>query len=72
MAVGGQNMTEDYSAEFIARQKRIAQSSGPWFTGDDVQEMFRLLEERSVKGDLDESELSEFLTEFKATHGKPA
>jgi hypothetical protein len=58
------------SAEFIAEQKRRAASTGPWYSGQDVQSMFQFLEtERSKHGELSESKLSELMDQFEAEHG---
>jgi hypothetical protein len=61
----------DCSAEFIQEQKRRAASPGPWYSGDDVQAMFRMLDETwSKEGGLDNARLKQLLGEFEAQHGK--
>jgi hypothetical protein len=61
----------EYSAEFIAELKRRAQEPGPWYSGDDVQAMFRFLEDASSKeGNLDEARLKTLMDEFEAQHGQ--
>ena len=61
----------DYSAEFIQEQKRRAASPGPWYSGDDVQAMFRMLEETwTNEGAFDDVRLKRLLGEFEAQHGK--
>jgi hypothetical protein len=61
----------DRSAEFIAEQKRRAASPGPWYTGEDIQAMFRLLEETEAKeGKINDQRLKELLDKFEAQHGR--
>ena len=61
----------EYSAEFIAEQKRRAASPGPWYSGDMVQAMFRSLEDVELKEvRLDEVRLNEFLDEFETQRGQ--
>ena len=63
----------EYSAEFIAEQKRRAASPGPWYSGDDIQAMFRGLENAwSKEGPFDDARLKQLLEEFEAQHGNPA
>lgn len=63
----------EYSAEFIAELKRRAQARGPWYSGEDVQAMFRFLEDASSReGDIDEARLKTLMDEFEAQHGKPS
>ena len=60
-----------YSAEFIAEQKRRAASTGPWYSGDEVQAMFRFLEDAEAKeGKIGEKRLNELLDSFAAQHGR--
>ena len=61
----------DYSAEFIAELKRRAASPGPWYLGQDIQAMFRFLEEAQAKeGEFDEKRLNELLDIFETQYGK--
>ena len=60
----------EYSVKFIAEMKRRAASPGPWFTHDDVQAMFRMLEDTEAKeGKIDEARLDALLDEFGKQHG---
>lgn len=60
----------DHSAEFIAEMKRRAASPGPWFTQDDIQAMFRMLEETEAKeGKIDKARLDSLMDEFEKHHG---
>ena len=57
----------EYSAEFIAEQKRRAASPGPWYSGDDLQAMFRSLEAAELKeGPIDDVRLKQLVDEFEA------
>jgi hypothetical protein len=59
------------SAEFIAEQKRRAASPGPWYSGEDVQAMFRFLEDAWKKeGAFDDSRLHQLLDEFEHQQAK--
>jgi hypothetical protein len=61
----------DYSADFIAQMKRRAASAGPWYSGDEVQAMFRFLEEAEAKeGKINDKRLNELLESFAAQHGR--
>ena len=61
------------SEEFIAELKRRAASPGPWYSGEDVQAMFRFLEDaRLNEGDFDDARLKTLMDEFEAQHGKPS
>jgi hypothetical protein len=63
----------DFSAEFIAEWKRRAASPGPWYSGEDMQGMFRFLEESwSKEGHFDDARLNELLDQFEAKHGRPS
>jgi hypothetical protein len=58
-----------YSAEFIAEQKRRAASPDPWYSGDDVQAMFRSLEAAELKeGSINDARLKQLVDEFEAKH----
>lgn len=60
----------EYSAEFIAEMKRRAASPGPWFTQDDIQAMFRMLEETEAReGKIDKARLDSLMDEFDKLHG---
>jgi hypothetical protein len=53
-----------YSAEFIAEMKRRA-ATGPWYSGDDIQAMFRFLEDSwSMEGCFDEERMHQLLDQF--------
>jgi len=55
----------DFSAEFIAELKRRAASPGPWYSGDEIQAMFRFLEEAWAKeGSFDEARMHQLLDQF--------
>ena len=55
----------EFSAEFLAEQKRRAASTGPWYSGEDVQAMFRFLEEAwSNEGSFDNERLNKLMDEF--------
>ena len=61
----------DFSAEFIAELKRRAASPGPWYSGEEIQAMFRFLEDVEEKeGKIDEKRLDELLEKFEAQHGQ--
>ena len=54
----------DFSAEFIAEMKRRA-ATGPWFSGDEIQAMFRFLEDAWAKeGGFDEKRMHQLLDQF--------
>lgn len=60
----------DYSAEFIAELKRRAGSSGPWYSGSDLQTMFQFLEAaENREGELSKDRLDSLVREFEAQHG---
>lgn len=60
-----------FSAEFIADLKRRAASPGPWYSGEDLRAMFRLLENTWTKeGGFDDSRLKVIMDEFEAQHGQ--
>jgi hypothetical protein len=51
--------------------KRRAASPGPWYSGDEVQAMFRFLENAEAsEGKIDETRLNELLDTFEAQHGR--
>jgi hypothetical protein len=58
------------TVEFIAELKRRAASQGPWYSGEQVQGMFRMLESAEAKeGPIDEARLNELLLQFEKQHG---
>lgn len=60
-----------HSVEFIAALKRRAASQGPWYTGDDIQAMFRFLEDAEARdGKIDEQRLSELLDVYESQRGR--
>lgn len=55
----------EHSAAFIAEQKRRAASSGPRYSGDDIQEMFRFLEDAWAKeGGFDDKRMRQLIDQF--------
>ena len=63
----------DFSAEFLAELKRRAASPGPWYSGEDVQSMFRFLEDAWAKeGGFDDARLKKLMDEFETRHGQPS
>jgi hypothetical protein len=64
-------LTPPLTPEYIAELKRRAAAPGPWYSGQDVQEMFRFLEETWAKeGSFDVNRLNQLLDEFETQHRK--
>lgn len=64
-------LTPPLTPEYIAELKRRAASPGPWYSGDDIQNMFRFLEDAWAKeGAFDETRLNQLLDEFEQQQAK--
>ena len=64
-------LTPPLTPEYIAELKRRGASPGPWYSGSDVQNMFRFLEDAWTKeGGLDEARLNQLVDEFEQQHAK--
>jgi hypothetical protein len=64
-------LTPPLTPEYIAELKRRGASPGPWYSGTDVQKMFRFLEDAQAKeGGLNEPRLNQLLDEFERDHAK--
>ena len=61
----------ELSHDFLQKLKQSASSAGPWYTGDNIQAMFRFLEAAwSKEGGFDEQRMQQLIEEFDAQGGQ--